>query len=198
MYHQFNIQQFYVLPIQCIYVFCLDLRTNRDYFPMQHSPVNCVTDVGSFTVRYGLIRYMLPVLILLPNPCRLLITKDRLVLFLQLIRVFLGQMSLGVIFLPALQFPLSVLSPSLPHSSSFTLFSYQKDSSWKSGKHPYKILFLKRGALVMKNLYLVVYSVKNKSAQIWRRSGILEDLSVFLFVEFASRLQTPTVDSRIM
>jgi hypothetical protein len=27
MYHQFNIQQFYFLPTQCIYVFCVDLRT---------------------------------------------------------------------------------------------------------------------------------------------------------------------------
>jgi hypothetical protein len=25
----FNIQQFYVLPTQCVYVFCVDLRTNR-------------------------------------------------------------------------------------------------------------------------------------------------------------------------
>ena len=29
MYHQFNIQQFYVQPTQCIYVFCVDLRTNN-------------------------------------------------------------------------------------------------------------------------------------------------------------------------
>ena len=36
MYRQFNIQQFYVLPEQCIYVFCEDLRTNSDYFPIQH------------------------------------------------------------------------------------------------------------------------------------------------------------------
>jgi len=36
MYRQYNIQQFYVLPTQCIYVFCVDLRTNRDYFPIQH------------------------------------------------------------------------------------------------------------------------------------------------------------------
>ena len=35
MYHQFNIQPFYVLPTQCIYVFCVDLRTNSDYFPIQ-------------------------------------------------------------------------------------------------------------------------------------------------------------------
>jgi hypothetical protein len=27
---------FYVLPTQCIYVFCLDLRTNSDYFTVQH------------------------------------------------------------------------------------------------------------------------------------------------------------------
>jgi len=33
---QFNIQQFYVLPTQCIYVFCVDLRTNSDYLPIQH------------------------------------------------------------------------------------------------------------------------------------------------------------------
>jgi len=31
-----NIKKFYVLPTQCIYVFCVDLRTNSDYFPIQH------------------------------------------------------------------------------------------------------------------------------------------------------------------
>ena len=31
-----NIQQFYVLPTKCIYVFYVDLRTNSDYFPIQH------------------------------------------------------------------------------------------------------------------------------------------------------------------
>ena len=36
MYRQFNIQKFYVLPTQCIYVFCVDLRTNSHYFPIQH------------------------------------------------------------------------------------------------------------------------------------------------------------------
>jgi hypothetical protein len=33
---RFNIQQFHVLPTQCIYVFCVDLRTNNDHFPIQH------------------------------------------------------------------------------------------------------------------------------------------------------------------
>ena len=36
MYRQFNIQQFYVLPTQSIYVYCVDLRTKSDYFPIQH------------------------------------------------------------------------------------------------------------------------------------------------------------------
>ena len=36
MYHHFNIQQFHVLPTHCIYVFCVDLRTNSHYFPIQH------------------------------------------------------------------------------------------------------------------------------------------------------------------
>ena len=35
-YHQFNIQQSYILPTQCTYVFCVDLRTKSNYFPLQH------------------------------------------------------------------------------------------------------------------------------------------------------------------
>jgi hypothetical protein len=31
-----NIHKLYVLPTQCIYVFCVDLRTNSDYFVIQH------------------------------------------------------------------------------------------------------------------------------------------------------------------
>jgi len=36
MYRQFNVNQHYVLPTQCVYVFCVDLRTNSDYFTAQH------------------------------------------------------------------------------------------------------------------------------------------------------------------
>jgi len=32
MYHQFNLQQFYVLPTQFIYMLCVNLRINCDYF----------------------------------------------------------------------------------------------------------------------------------------------------------------------
>ena len=32
----FNNKTVYVLPTQCIYVFCVDLRTNSDYFTVQH------------------------------------------------------------------------------------------------------------------------------------------------------------------
>ena len=33
---RFNIHKFYVLPTQCIYVSCVDLRTNSDYSPIPH------------------------------------------------------------------------------------------------------------------------------------------------------------------
>jgi len=33
---RFNIHQFHVLPSKCIYEFCVDLRTNSDYFPTQY------------------------------------------------------------------------------------------------------------------------------------------------------------------
>jgi len=36
MYHQFNIHNHYVLPTQCIYVSCMDLRTNNDYLPVEY------------------------------------------------------------------------------------------------------------------------------------------------------------------
>ena len=41
MYHQFNTQKFHVLPTQCIYMFCMDLRTNSNYFPIQHWLTGC-------------------------------------------------------------------------------------------------------------------------------------------------------------
>jgi hypothetical protein len=50
-YRQFNIQQLYILPTQCIYVFCVDLRTNSDYFPAQHY---LETRRRVFTAQYGL------------------------------------------------------------------------------------------------------------------------------------------------
>jgi hypothetical protein len=31
-----KIQKLYRNPTQCMYVFCVDLRTNSDYFPVQH------------------------------------------------------------------------------------------------------------------------------------------------------------------
>jgi hypothetical protein len=54
MYRQFNIKQFYVLPIQSIYVFCVDLRTNSDYIRIHDYLTGFYNRDGVFTVRYGL------------------------------------------------------------------------------------------------------------------------------------------------
>jgi len=51
LYHQFNIQQLFVLPTQC---FCVYLRTNSDYFPMQLYLTGFYNRDGVFTARYGL------------------------------------------------------------------------------------------------------------------------------------------------
>jgi len=48
MYYQFNTQQFYVLPSQCIYVFCVNLRTISGFYNRYRV----------FTARYGLNIYM--------------------------------------------------------------------------------------------------------------------------------------------
>jgi hypothetical protein len=53
-----NIHKFYVLPTQCIYVFCVDLRTNSDYFPIQYlldfitemEYVYCAVRAGSLNI----------------------------------------------------------------------------------------------------------------------------------------------------
>jgi len=40
MYRRFNIKQFYILPRQCIYVFCMNVRTLSDYFPAEHELIS--------------------------------------------------------------------------------------------------------------------------------------------------------------
>jgi hypothetical protein len=35
-HYMYHIHEFCVLPTQCINVFCVDLRTNSDYFTVQH------------------------------------------------------------------------------------------------------------------------------------------------------------------
>ena len=51
IYRQFNIQQFYVLPTHCIYVFCVDLRTNSDYSPIQHWWIGFCNRDGEYLLR---------------------------------------------------------------------------------------------------------------------------------------------------
>ena len=49
---------FYVLPTQCIYVFCVDLRTNSDYFTVQHWLVGFYNRRCVFITLYELCVYM--------------------------------------------------------------------------------------------------------------------------------------------
>jgi hypothetical protein len=51
MYDQFNIQQIYVLPTRCVNAFCVDLRTNSDYFPIQHQLTGACNRDGFYLLR---------------------------------------------------------------------------------------------------------------------------------------------------
>ena len=54
MHQQFNIQQLYVLPTQCIYVFGIYLRTNCDLCQLQHKLIGFYNRDEKFTARYEL------------------------------------------------------------------------------------------------------------------------------------------------
>jgi len=43
--------KFYVLPTRCIDVFCVDLRTNSGYFPVQHSLIGSYNREGNCLLR---------------------------------------------------------------------------------------------------------------------------------------------------
>jgi hypothetical protein len=47
MHQQFNIQQLYVLPTHCIYVFYVYLRTNSELCHLQHKLFGFITDMKS-------------------------------------------------------------------------------------------------------------------------------------------------------
>jgi len=59
MYHQFNIHKLYVLPTQCIYVFCVDLRTNSDFSLYNINWLVCITEIKHFKAQWSL--YVPPV-----------------------------------------------------------------------------------------------------------------------------------------
>ena len=53
-----TIGQSYVQPTQCIYVLCVDVRTNSDYFPIQHQLTDFYNRNIVFTAQYGLSIYI--------------------------------------------------------------------------------------------------------------------------------------------
>jgi len=48
MYRQFKIRKFYVLASQCIYVFCVDLTTNSDYFHIEQHLTDIYIQILNF------------------------------------------------------------------------------------------------------------------------------------------------------
>lgn len=44
----FNIEKFYILPTGCVYVFCVDIRRNSDYFTVQRQLIDFCTRNGVY------------------------------------------------------------------------------------------------------------------------------------------------------
>ena len=57
---RFNINKFHILPLQHVDVFCVDLRTNSDYFPIQHRLIRFITETECVycAVRAGYLNVM--------------------------------------------------------------------------------------------------------------------------------------------
>jgi hypothetical protein len=55
---RFNIQQLYVLPTQCIHVFCTDLRTESNLCFKHREMIGFYSSGGKFTAWYRLIPYI--------------------------------------------------------------------------------------------------------------------------------------------
>ena len=54
MHRQFYIQQSYVLPTHCIYVFCIYLRTNNDLCHLQYKLIGFYNRDEVFPAQYEL------------------------------------------------------------------------------------------------------------------------------------------------
>ena len=111
MYHHFNIQQFCVLPTQCIYVFCVDLRTNSHYFPYNINWLVFITETQCVycAIRTGSL-----------NACQ--INRDRLTFVVE-------KWQLDRFFLQYFRFPLSPFDKRPTLISTYC--SYERDKQPK-------------------------------------------------------------------
>jgi hypothetical protein len=119
---KFKIQQFYVQPTQCIYVFCIDLRTNSDCFPMQNwlvfvtetECVYCAVCTGYlYTARFKIQQFYVQ-----PTQCICVlyrsVNKQRLFPYTTLTvneMVFTARYVLGIYIPPDLKFNNSTFCP---------------------------------------------------------------------------------------
>jgi len=145
----FNIQQFSVLPTQCIYAFSMDLRTNSDYFLYsinwlvfitETECVYCAVRTGSLYINQvnGLPRSI-------PG---------------QSLSDYGGHSGTMTAFSPSTSFsPCQYHSISVPNSSSCTGWLYQKDKRVKPGNPKKTVLFQKSGSTGQKSASAIEVSI---------------------------------------
>jgi hypothetical protein len=125
---RFNIHKFYVLPTQCIYVFCVDLRTNSDYFPIQHYLTGFYNRDGVCLLRGRGWEYILQVNMAQAVSRRPLTAKDQVRSQVSPCEISGGQSCSGTGFSPSTSVLLcQYYTINARYSSSSTYCCYQKD-----------------------------------------------------------------------
>jgi len=133
-YRQFNIQHFYVLPTQCIYLFYVDLRTNSDYFTIQHQ-------LTGFYNRHG--KCLLRGLDWVFRHCNSAI-EARVLTQVSASEICGGRDGILTSFFPSTPvLPSQYHSTNAPHSSPSTCCSNQKGKRSKPGILPKSTLWRK-------------------------------------------------------
>jgi hypothetical protein len=125
MYHQFNIQKFYVLPTQWNWVFCVDLKTNSYYFLVQHYMIGfynrdgvCLLRGTDWVFSLPQFNFRLSRLVAGFSSCRPIFDPRTVHVIYAM-----DKAAVGKIFLRVFSFPLPV---SFHQCSTLILFSYQK------------------------------------------------------------------------
>jgi hypothetical protein len=107
---------FHALPTQCIYVFCVDLRTNSDYFTVQHWLIGFYNREGVCLLRFTdwVFKSLKGRAMDQAISCPSLTAEPRVRFQVSPCEIYGGQSSTGQVFLQWLQFsPVSIIPPTL-------------------------------------------------------------------------------------
>jgi len=133
MYHQFNIQQFYILLTQCIYVFCVDLRKKKKTAIISPYNINVLVFItverlqrGTDWIFLTLSTVNLSIRSTIRAVSRRTVTAEARFRSQVSLTFVVDRVALGQVFMPVLRFsPVSIVPPMLHTQLHPACCSYQ-------------------------------------------------------------------------